>query len=341
MSRTHTWLLAAAGLFMAAPASAQEFNFNVDSQASQALGIDSSQIEGEMQQLVEQTFNLSDHEDFVRQMANASVISTKGMGLDYGSNFNRFIIGGSFGSGVAGNGLSLGSGEGSLPESGFSLQIAGMVGLNLGMFSDDESPLRRFKLYANYMQMPLNQEPFEGQLSNVGAHIQIDVVKPREVTALTWGGLSFNTGYTRANYKLELSKSLPVDLDLSGQTIRWDASGNYTLSAGTTTIPLELSTNLQMLKILSIFGGAGLDINGGEAGSRGAIGGDLTATSANDQNLGDMSLKLEVVEAPTDFSEHIFLGAQLNVLKFRLYGQATGSLSGESFGGNVGLRFGI
>jgi len=344
MSRAFSWTFAAAGLFLAAPASAQSFTFNVDQQTADSLGLDTAEIESGIQERVEQTLNLPDHAAFVREMANASVISTKGMGLDYGSNFDRFIVGGSFGSGVSGNGLSLGSGDGKLPESGFSLQVAGMVGLNLGMFSDDESPLRRFKIYANYMQLPINEDPFTGQLSNVGGHLQIDVIKSRDLTGLTWGGLSFNTGYTRANYKLELDKALPIDLDLSGQTVTWNASGSYSLSAGTTTIPLEVSTNIQMLKVLSIFGGAGMNINGGNAGSRGTIGGELIASggdNADDQNIGNMGLDLEVVENPTEISDHAFLGAQLNVLKFRVYGQATGSLSGEAFGGNVGLRFGI
>jgi hypothetical protein len=328
-------------------ARAQSLDLNIDPGAAQSLGLDAQSLEADINNSVSNQLNLPDLDGFLKSMASAATIGSKGMGADYGSNFKRFIVGGSLGTGVSGTSASFTREEEGLPSAGFAFQLSAMAGLNLGVFTKDDNFLDRVKIYGHFMALDnLETGSFTAGLRNFGAMVQVNAVQPKDAKVVGWGGLAVTTGFTQSRYALLLEKDLPLSTSVEGygSEIFWNAAGDYGLTASVNTIPLELSTNVHLLKVFSLFGGAGADINMGGSTVDAVLQGPIETEdpdSGDTVSLGTASLSLTQTGDAPGFSERLFVGAQLNVVKFRLYGVINSSPSTESFGGNFGLRFAL
>jgi len=315
---------------------AQQVTVNIDPQLAEQYGIDVAGLDDEMSGAITNDLNLGDQSNYLRSMARAAAISTKGMGVDYGSAPDAFILGGSLGTGVNAAGVQLGRGKQDLPEAGFSFQVAGMAGLNLGAFNHDGF-LNRFVLSANGMALNTRGDVFDGKLENFGVYLQCRLIEPMGV-GLSWGGLALTSGYALTNYSMKLKSGLPVTAPVADLDVTWNATGAYEIASNTTAIPIELSTSLQVL-LFTLYGGVGMDINTAAATSEISLGGDLVAEvpSAGQQQLGSALVSLSDVGKDTGEVPRIFLGLQANLLMLKLYGHLNVAFD-QSFGGHFGVR---
>lgn len=327
---------AAALLFCPLTALAQNIVVNVDPTIAEQAGIDANAVEQDMGTAIDGNLKLGDQDAFMHQMANAALFSIKGMGVDYATNPQRFMFGGSFGTAVNSSGAGFGKGDGLLPSGGYAAQVALMAGLNLGAFSDKDSPMRRFVLYANGMSLtlPSGASSFEGDFLNYGVHLQYKLVKRVNMTAVEWGGIDFTTGYEHMKYALSLSKDIPIDSD----SVTWTATGSYLISASGSAIPLELSTNLRLV-FLTLYAGGGTDLavasrGDSEIGLNGPLTVDLQGQEAS---LGDASVTWTGTGKADFLAPRAFAGAQVNVFLLKVYGQVNVG-TGGNFGGNFGAR---
>lgn len=319
----------------AALAAAPQVNVNITlpTQAQQA-GFDETELEQALESAIADQLHTVDLEAYMDQMANANVLSAKGLGVDYASDMQRFEFGGGIGTAVNGAGFALTSGGG-LPETGFALQIGVMAGLNLGIASPKESALRRFRLYVNGMSAATQRDPFTATFLNYGGHLQIQVVKGGDKTSgLRWGGLDLTSGYEFSSYILELHEGLPVVTD----ELKWDASGNMILRADAQSIPLELSTNLHVFVVTAFLGAAG-DYNlSGQSKASIGIGGPISLSyDGNHENVGSAEASVSQEGAANTFTPRVFVGAQADIFMVKVYGQLNVTLD-HSVGGHVGLR---
>ncbi len=301
---------------------------------AQQLGLDEAEISSAMSEAFSSQLNDVDLKSYMDQMANANVLSAKGLGVDYASNMQRFAIGGGFGTAVNGAGFAFTSGGG-LPETGFALQVGAMAGLNLGFLSPKESALRRFKIYLNGMTAKTKRDPFDATFLNYGAHLQIQMVKGGDKTAgVRWGGLDVTSGYEFSSYSLALNQPLPVD---SGE-LSWDAEGTMVLSATAQSIPLELSTNLHIF-VVTAFVGGGADYNlAGDSLASIGLGGDLSATyNGQTEDIGTASASISQEGVANTFTPRVFAGAQADIFMVKIYGQLNVTLD-KSVGGHLGAR---
>jgi hypothetical protein len=302
-------------------------------QAQQA-GLNEAQLEDALANAIGQELHTVDLSEYMNQMANANVLSAKGIGVDYGSDMQRFAVGGGFGTAVNGAGFAFTAGD-QLPETGFALQIGVMAGLNLGAFSPPESALRRFRLYVNGMTATTQREPFTATFLNYGGHLQIQVVKGGEKKdGVRWGGLDLTSGYEFSSYSLDLQKSYPI----SAEGLTWAANGGINLRAAAQSIPMELSTNLHIF-VVTAFLGAGADYN---------LSGDATATinvsgpidfeyQGQTSEVGYAAAGVSQTGTAAEFTPRVFAGAQVDVFMVKVYGQLNVTLD-HSVGGHVGLR---
>ena len=319
-------VVAASGLvFGGSPAAAQDVQIVVTDPNA-----DAAALEGALAPLVSDSFRLEDQTEFLGQMATATALSARGMGVDYASSPQRFVVGGSLGPALVGKGSSFGYGDGLLPQGGFAFQGAVMAGLNLGAFADKDSAARRFILYGHGMSAGGGREPFAARAVNGGVHLQTQLLRVRDVGAAAWGGLAFTTGYDHTAYTLTLEREAPIETDVA----TWIANGTYEVRAVTNSIPLELSTNMRAA-FLTVFGGGGIDVLfTGDAESEIDLRGDI---AADGRKLG------EAVVTQTDAAEitgtvpRVFGGLQLNIFMVKLYGQVNVSLP-EGMGMHGGLR---
>lgn len=343
-----------AALLLSPEAAAQSFEFNIDEDVAQSIGLDAASIENDVQASASDQFQLIDQGSFLRAMANASAVAVHGLGVDYASNPKRFVVGAGLGTGVSGGDFALSrGGEEGLPSVGAGFQVSLMGGLNLGLFTgDDDSFLNRVTVYGNGLAAPLSTGAYNGSVYNFGAHAQLALVTPKDAKVAGWGGLALTTGFTNSTYALGLAEEIPITVNLEGQEVTWKAAGTYEVVASASQIPLELSTNVHLLKVVSLFGGGGVDIGlNSNASSEGAINGPINTTNPNsgeDVQLGTAKISISEAADGSAFSPRFFGGVQLNVLKFRLYGQlnyamteSEGDSMYDSYGGNFGIRFAL
>ena len=318
-------------------AAAQEVVVNIDQDVADTFGIDSTEASDGITSSINEGLNLVDQEAFLQSMANAAAMSSKGMGVDYASNIKRFMFGASFGSAVNSAGFSFGRGGRELPEDGFSFQVSAMAGLNLG-FSNPDGFLGRVKLYANGMQLSTGGDSFNGTLTNLGGHLQLQLAKPRSGTGVEWGGLALTSGYDISQYSLDLVQALPVDTEIDGNDLSWSAEGTYTVAAETASVPVELSTNVR-LAILTLYAGGGVDYNlVGEATSSISLAGPLDVSSSGQTaTLGDASISMSGSAIADQLTPRFFGGAQVGLSVLKVYGHLNVGLN-NSVGGHIGAR---
>lgn len=347
-----TWIGLAA-LLLPSAAGAQTLELTLNQQAVDA-GLDEQAIEQSLNSAIGEALKLGSqdqHDQFIDSMVEAAAISAKGMGVDYASNIEKVVVGGSISSGVHEAGFSFNRGGDLLPKGGFGAQISLMAGINVGMGGkgDDRNALDRVRLYVNGMAMRLpSDRSFGGQMANLGGHLQLKLVEGNpEAKILQWGGLDLTSGFEYSAYSFDLRKEVPIDAPLGGGSgsATWNATGTYNINSDVMSVPLELSTNLRVLVFTTYLGGA-LDYNMGTGSSvadmAGPIDGRVLAPDGStfDGNLGSARVTANAFgeSIPTTF--RMFLGAQVNVMVLKAFGHLNVSPQPDAMavGGHVGFR---
>jgi hypothetical protein len=326
---------------LAAASRAQTVDIDLDPAKTAAVGLDSAGLEAELSALISDKLYTGDTDAYVAKYANASALAIKGMGVDYASNPKKFVIGASIGPAVSGVPFSLTRGPDALPEGGFAFMAAAHAGINLGLLvpGDTKSPLDHVMVYVNGMAFnPPAQREFQASMYNLGAHLQISVGGPVEVSKVVeWGGIAITGGYELSSYKLSLASALPLTQQVDLATVTWTATGTYDLGATATTIPIELSTNLRLAVLTPYIGGA-IDLNTAQASSLASLSGPITASAAGvTEALGSASVSIDGAGAADPVVPRVFGGLQLNISAFKIYGHVNVGFN-DSFGAHVGTR---
>lgn len=297
-------------------------------------------------------------------MANSSVMAGKGVGKDYSSYMETFLIG--VGAGVGADLEKSKDPKSDLSGAGVAPGV--VVGLNLS-FMDTARILgmdtNHLNLYFNFMSYnhkmnfddKSKKSSAELNMMTAGVHLRYDWVKPRGSKLFGWGGVKFHMGYEYNKTDILFSSQINESVDTtsgSGPT-EYQISGNVSgnpqalINVATHSIPFELSTDIRILYILSLYGGVGIDYNMGEAQGRGALNADPSTIScsggaactaagnpdAEVQATANINTKAKV----KPFLYRAFAGAQINLPYFRVYGQVDKSLGDDLIGVTGGVRF--
>jgi hypothetical protein len=232
----------------------------------------------------------------------------------------------------------------SLPSVGVGLHSALTVGLNMGKLGVGKiGPIdgSRLKLYLSYLSYDLDFSSASANLTNLGMNLQYKVVPPIGLSFLAkWGGVDLLTGVNyvtnRATYSGSLSQT-----SQDGAGSQLTATFDYDLGVESKVfyIPIEVSTSLQVLYIVTAYGGAGVDLNFGSAGLVGGGSGDISAVN---NNLPESGYSAKAVldfdtygykASPSLINTRGFLGAQFNLSILKVGGEMTFSTQGNtSFG---------
>jgi hypothetical protein len=316
--------------FLPALAAAQTtVDFQVDDARAQLFGVDPTAAEQELSQTLTEALQLADPSRFMVSMAEAASIAGKGMGVDYASNPSKFVFGMSLGTGANANGLVLDRDPQSLPAGGFSAQTSAMVGVNLGLLagtaSDEGMAIwDRFTVSAHGMSFksPFADRGFRGFMTNYGGHVTIKVIGKGESGVWDWGGLDVTTGYEHATYRLDFTGNTPFS---AGDDLTWDATGRYVLTSNADSIPFELSSNIRV-SVITLFAGAGLDLNVAETLGDGSITGPIRfQTNSGPEEIGTGTITNVASGEAEPFAIRGFGGIQLNILPLKLYAGIQGS----------------
>lgn len=294
-------------------------------------------------------------------MANSSVMAGKGIGSDYASRMNVFLIGAGIGAGA-----DLAKDKTTDSDiSGAGVAPGLIIGANLS-FLDTKTILGmdtdRLNAYINFMNYTykhkLNDKPDERseaelEMMAFGVHFKYDWIQGSGSKWLGWGGVKFHFGYEYNSTNIIFSSQINEDVNTSGNG--YDVTGTIrgnpraTIESSTHSIPIELSTDVQLLYFLSLYTGIGADYNFGQAQGKGSLnadpstvscsGGAGCTTAGNPDATVQAEANVDATGKVNPFLFRGFAGVQLNLPYVVIFGQVDKAFGNDLIGATAGLRF--
>jgi hypothetical protein len=297
-------------------------------------------------------------------MANSSVMAGKGIGTDYASNMSVFLVGANVGVGA-----DLEKDKNTDSDlSGIGVAPGIVIGANLKFLDTakilgmDTNRLNMFVNFMNYSHKqnisddPGKESDAKLDMMAMGVHFRYDWIKGRGSKWLGWGGVKFNFGYeynkTDITFNSNIKESVS-ETDSNGNVISGTITGNpyATINSATHSIPLALSTDVQILYFLSLYTGLGADYNFGEATGKGSLNAPESTINCSNASAGQVcsgvgtSVKVQP-EANIDATGKVnpfifrgFAGVQFNLPFIRIFGQVDKALGNDLIGATAGVRF--
>src|SRR5690606_4471302 len=141
----------------------------------------------------------------------------------------------------------------------------------------------KLNVYVNYLGYNIDRamgdeekDRINAKLNSFGIHFRYHWIEGSGSKLLRWGGIKLHTGYeyntTRLTFTSTLSETINEDVG-GGQTVQGTINGkpSATIEVATSSIPLEISTDIQLLYFLSLYTGLGVDFNFGQAKGNGSL----------------------------------------------------------------------
>ncbi len=295
-------------------------------------------------------------------MANSSVMAGKGIGTDYASNMDVLLIGAGIGVGA-----DLTKDEATGGElSGVGVAPGLIVGMNLGWM--DSSRLlgmdtNRLNWYVNYMgytykhtleDKPSKKSDVELAMTAFGTHFRYDWIKGNDSKLFGWGGVKFTFGYEYNKTNITFNSTINETVNSQSGTVS-TVTGSVTgapqaiIETQTHSFPLALSTDVQFLYFLSLYGGLGADYSIGKAKGKGSLNGNDSTLSCSAGTACTATGNPNIIVRPKanidgtgsalPFLFRGFLGVQFNLPFTRIFVQADKAFGNNLIGATAGLRF--
>ena len=293
----------------------------------------------------------ADVSTYLDGMSNANVVASKGIGVDYASEIDLFVVG-------AGAGVGADLGDGSISDidaekvRGFGLATALMAGVNLSMFKLPQVgfiDFNKMKLFVNYMSMSQKfaDDKMDFDSTTLGFHLQYNLVEGIDVVPgymLRWTGVDITAGYEMNSMELKYThtENKTGSYTDSGVTTNYNLSGNAVIAVDSSThsIPVEVSTGVRLLYLLSLYGGLGADFNFGESTATvtDSITGTATPSVGGVTATLDPSINVGQKGEPKSMMGRAFIGTMFNFWLVKINIHVNKGLGNDTFGANVGMR---
>lgn len=341
-------------LFTAWDAEAQIFKLTrvTDAGAAANAVIDAELVN--VQADINQDLPLGKPKRLMEGMANSQVASAKGVATDYISHFDAVAIG-------VGVGIGADLEEDKSVDSELSgAGITGAVQFGLNVSKITDSPFlgmdpKRLTVMGNFFKYNADRKVDDNAIKAdmlsfgfSGSYRWIDGGRNRW---WGWDGVRLHTGYQYSRLDLTVSTNLNevVNANLGANgTLNGTVSGSpkATIETGTHSIPLEISTGVNFLYVLSFYGGLGTDINMGAAKGKGALNSDdSTLTCSGGTSCGGnpnivvrTSANVGEEGKVNPFFLRAFAGFQVNVPFVNIYAQANKVFGTEVYNFATGVR---
>jgi hypothetical protein len=312
-------------------------------------------------------------EPFLGGMANAGASAAKTLPVDYASDMTLFSL--TAGGGVAVHGVSVTDPlaatpdftGGTAPELGVGTSMSLLLGINLAAFGLPDIgliDLARLRTYVSFGSLGYTDtntgSSFDTSAFALHGQYQFfDQVNFAPGGLLRWGGLSFNSGVNYSKLGISFEGAMPgntntqqVNFQLQNQqrtlNASYDWSGQALIGAhiNTVSIPFEAATSIQVLYLLTLYGGAGLDLNFGSAEFSAESRNNVAVTLSDSGNPSAAplqvlnpkpNLRFTQSKGPTFGNLRGFVGLQANLWVLALFAQVNGDTA-SNLAANAGLR---
>jgi hypothetical protein len=279
--------------------------------------------------------------NFLPEMADAAILANKGLSTDYASNVEVFVLGAGIGLGIdlgeEGTGSGTGDGNATLPAIGIGGTIT--LGANMGLFLKGKF-WDRSTVYVNYFSYSLTTGSVTGEVSSFGLHYQFKLLTPLDFAAglVRWGGVDLSTGLETSSTIINTTVEVDQTVTNGGATANYAGVAQVGADISATSIPIEVTTNVRLAYIFTLFGGFGFDINSGSSKSIANISGPVTL-GGTASGSGDASLDLGKDDGPSGTSFRTIIGAQMNLTAVRVFVQKMAVVGGNDTQLSLGVRF--
>lgn len=288
---------------------------------------------------------IKDPQRLMKGAANSAALAGRGIGTDYSSTFDKFI-----------GGLSVSGAVDAQKDAGLEDEISGVGGsavLIVGKKLDEK--LDGF-IHIGGASSGKTFPGIEGtdlltkiNSFNLGVMLRYRLINGSGDDFLGWGGLRAHFGYQFIRNEIYLENELDENLELdTGFGIlngRIQGVPQYTIRTRIHSFPLELSSNVNLLKFIGLFGGVGLDLNFGKAIGTGDIKADVTPLFCSGGFCSNLNLPELEASANLDAEEKVdpltlrgFAGLELKFPHFKIFGQVNKTVGDEVLGAMLGTR---
>jgi hypothetical protein len=320
--------LVALVLVAAVPTARADIQVTINQTFADQTGISKESVETQIRDELDRLFQVYRVKDYVRSFGDAQAFTTRGLGVDYGSNVRFAEIGFAANVAVNGNQALFDKDPQTQPLGGLAPNLTAMAGVNLDFTG---LPVT---VFANYFKSSGSLTGLGVKLENFGAHAQLKLLGPRREGMLSalvrWGGIDITTGVDYGRMRLSLGRDLSRRIPIRNgmQTVadvNLMAMGTFLMDARTWSIPLEVTTNLRFLYVLSAYGGAGFDWQfGGGSDMRvdldSTLIGEIPSQNAS-ANVGTAHVIATESAAPSAGRVRGLVGLQANLWLLKIFGQ--------------------
>lgn len=317
------WLVALLLVSAPATAGAQTVRLNLTPEATRLaseLGVEPSSFQSMIEDSLRAYYRVLDVDDFLRLSSNAQSISNKGLGVDYTTSFDSMLFGISVGAAVATNESDL---RGVIDrEMDFDTAIPAAAGAQLALMLGYRASDALF-VYASGMVYPVSVSGLKGSGHNFGVHAQYRLFADKGNKWLAeWGGLALTSGIEISKTSVSLQRGIEGSLPVSGLRVATETLGRIQLTQRAVTIPVELTTSLRLLYVLSLFAGVGADIQLGSSSIQLDVASDLSTTRDGERvDLGDAQVEYVGENGPDAVALRLLGGLQANLGPLAVFAQ--------------------
>lgn len=293
---------------------------------------------------------INDPNQIMKSTANSTAMASRGLGNDYASDMDNFMLG-----------VSLGAAADFEKNKGLKDQdisgLGGAAAIMLGKKINEKTNVyfniggvSKSQTFESIEDTDLNSEI---TTFGVGAHARYQWIEGSGDSLWGWGGVRVHFGYQYIKNKLEFTNELNEDINVdlgASSFLEGRLKGNpvYNIETEIHSFPLEISSNVSFLKVFTLFGGAGADFNFGQSRGRGDLkarafspltctGGGALCTNLNLPEL-EVVGNLNTTKKVDPMVMRAFGGLQLNFGTFKIYGQVNQALGSKVMGASAGIR---
>lgn len=294
-----------------------------------------------------------DTDRLMEGMANSQAAAGKGASTDYISHFDTFMVG-------AGVGVGADLEENKEYDSdlaGIGVMGSVQVGLNMSAIFDNKvlglDP-KKTTVVANFFSYSADQDFDESnakiKMMSFGVHGSYKWKEGSGNRLFGWDGVRLHTGYqySSANYDFKTRIDETINETTSVGTISGNILANPAASIDATShsIPLEISSGVNFLWILSAYGGLGTDINFGSAEGKANLNSETTTVTCSGAPACGTPQNAQVeTAANVDGKANVnpfflrgFVGLQANLPYVRVFVHANKVFGTELYSFATGLR---
>lgn len=283
-------------------------------------------------------------------MVDSQTVSAKGFATDYISHFDKILVGAGIGLGAD---LEKDKNTDS-DASGAGLTGGVMLGLNMSMFADQSflgMDPKKLSVMFNFMSYE-HKSTFDEATANIdmlsfGVNASYKWKEGGGSRLFGWDGVRLHTGYQYTSAKFGFTTNLnqaidPVTVGPDTYTGTITGSPRIGIESSSHSIPLEISSGVNFLYVLSFYGGLGTDINFGSSKASGAT--NANPTQLNCGACGNPNIDVQA-EANLEGNGKVqplflrgFAGFQVNLPYARIYLHANNVFGTELYSFATGLR---